>query len=37
MNWRTPLAQSVLILVTPFQLVSSFGLWLVEQLVEEQA
>jgi len=37
MKWRVPLAQIILILVTPFQLVSSFGRWLVEQLVGEQA
>ncbi len=36
MNWRTPTAQIVLILVTPFHMVSMFGLWLVEQIAGEQ-
>ena len=36
MNWRTPTAQLVLIIVTPFQMVASFGMWIVEMLVGEQ-
>lgn len=35
MNWRKPTAQLVLFLVTPFALISHFGLWLVEQIVGE--
>jgi hypothetical protein len=35
-NWRKLAAQVVLFLVTPFALISHFGLWLVERLVGER-
>jgi hypothetical protein len=37
MNWRTPTAQIILLLITPFTMLSALGLWLVERLVGEQS
>jgi hypothetical protein len=36
MNWRTPTAQLVLILVTPFHMVAMLGMRIVELLVGDQ-